>query len=95
MLGEYPFAGERSSLTLIFGFGARRAQTIIKQLARDAGIDSEVSPHWLRHAAASHALDRGAPVHVVQQTLGHASLATTARYAHKRLDGAARYLRPL
>ena len=35
------------------------------------------SPHWLRHACASHSLDRGAPAHVVQQTLGHASLATT------------------
>ena len=41
-----------------------------------------VSPHWLRHAHASHALDRGAAVHVVQHTLGHASLATTTRYVH-------------
>lgn len=42
------------------------------------------SPHWLRHSHASHALDRGAPVHVVQATLGHASLATTGKYAHAR-----------
>lgn len=42
------------------------------------------SPHWLRHSHASHALDRGAPIHVVQATLGHASLATTGRYMHAR-----------
>ena len=76
----------------IFPFGPRRAQTIIREVAELAGLDCKVSPHWLRHAAATHALDRGAPVHVVQQTLGHASLATTGRYAHKRADGAAKYL---
>jgi site-specific recombinase XerD len=76
----------------IFPFGARRAQTIIGELVEAAGLALDVSPHWLRHAAATHALDRGAPVHVVQQTLGHASLATTGRYAHKRMDGAAKYL---
>lgn len=76
----------------IFAFGARRAQTIIREVAELAGLECKVSPHWLRHAAATHALDRGAPVHVVQQTLGHASLSTTGRYAHKRADGAAKYL---
>ena len=76
----------------VFAFGARRAQTIVRELAHLAGLECPVSPHWLRHATASHALDRGAPVHVVQQTLGHASLATTGKYAHKRTDGAARYL---
>jgi integrase/recombinase XerD len=76
----------------VFAFGARRAQTIIRELAQLAGLECLVSPHWLRHAAATHALDRGAPVHVVQQTLGHASLATTGKYAHKRTDGAAKYL---
>ena len=44
----------------------------------------KASPHWLRHAHASHALDRGAPVHLVQGTLGHASLSTTSRYVHVR-----------
>ena len=47
-----------------------------------AGV--EASPHWFRHAHASHSLDRGAPVHVVADTLGHRSLATTTRYAHAR-----------
>jgi site-specific recombinase XerD len=43
-----------------------------------------VSPHWLQHAHGSHALDRGAPIHLVQATLGHASVATTGKYLHAR-----------
>ncbi|MEP0781405.1 site-specific integrase [Microcoleus sp. ZQ-A2] len=40
--------------------------------------------HWLRHAHASLFLDRGTPIHLVQQTLGHESVATTSRYLHAR-----------
>ncbi len=48
---------------------------------------------WLRHSSASHALDRGAPLSLVQQGLGHASVATTSKYLHARpSDGAGRYL---
>lgn len=57
---------------------------IVRAAARRAGIDAAVSPHWLRHAHASHALDRGAPVHLVSATLGHSNLATTGRYTHAR-----------
>jgi len=57
---------------------------IVRQAARRADIEGRISPHWLRHAHASHALDRGAPIHLVQATLGHASLATTSRYLHAR-----------
>lgn len=57
---------------------------IVTAAASRAGIQGKVSPHWLRHAHASHSLDRGAPVHLVQQTLGHASVATTSRYLHAR-----------
>jgi integrase/recombinase XerD len=47
----------------------------------------------LRHAHASHALDRGAPIHLVQATLGHADLRTTSKYTHARpTDSSARYL---
>jgi integrase/recombinase XerD len=56
--------------------------TIVKQAARRAGLPPTFSMHWCRHAHASHAMDHGAPIHLVQQTLGHASLATTARYVH-------------
>jgi integrase/recombinase XerD len=59
---------------------------IVRQAARRARIKewARVSPHWLRHAHASHAIDRGAPVSLVQSTLGHASLQTTGRYLHAR-----------
>ncbi|MHB8644383.1 MAG: tyrosine-type recombinase/integrase [Thermomicrobiales bacterium] len=66
---------------------------IVKAAARRAGLSGAESPHWLRHAHASHALDRGAPIHLVQATLGHASVATTGRYTHARpSDSSARYL---
>ena len=52
--------------------------------ARKAGLEQKVSPHWMRHAHASHALDRSAPIHLVQATLGHASVSTTGRYLHAR-----------
>jgi integrase/recombinase XerD len=57
---------------------------IVKRAGKRAGIETPVSPHWLRHAHASHALDRGAPIHLVQATLGHASITTTGRYLHAR-----------
>jgi len=66
---------------------------IVKIAAKRAGLSEAVSAHWLRHAHVSHALDRGAPVHLVQATVGHASLATTSRYAHARPnDSSSRYL---
>ena len=66
---------------------------IVRAAARRAGITADVSAHWMRHAHASHALDRGAPIHMVQSTLGHASVATTGRYAHARpKDSSSRYL---
>lgn len=66
---------------------------IVRRAARGSGVGGMVSPHWLRHAHASHALDRGAPAHLVQQTLGHASLATTGRYTHARpKDSSALYV---
>jgi len=57
---------------------------IVRSAAKRAGMTKKVSPHWLRHAHASHALDRGAPIHLVQATLGHSSIATTGKYLHAR-----------
>ncbi len=67
---------------------------IVRSAAQQVGLDKAVSPHWLRHAHASHALDNGAPIHLVKETLGHKSLATTSRYIHaKPTDSSARYLK--
>ena len=63
-----------------------QVHNIVKAAAARAGLSAKASAHWLRHSHASHALDHGAPIHVVQQSLGHASLATTTRYTHVRPD---------
>jgi len=82
--------GDRSSYDPVFqsrkGGHINRHQLwrIVAAAAKRAGIEGKVSPHWLRHAHASHSLDRGAPIHLVQQTLGHESVATTSRYLHAR-----------
>lgn len=69
----------------------RNAHQIVTQAADEAGVT--LSPHWLRHAHASHALDHGAPIHVVQRSLGHSNVATTSRYLHVRPNqGASQYL---
>jgi len=56
----------------------------LRALAKRAELALPVSPHWMRHAHASHALDRGAPIHLVQATLGHGNVATTGRYLHAK-----------
>ena len=60
----------------------RQVNRIVLDAAKQAGIDSNVSAHWLRHSNATHALKNGASLPVVQASLGHASLVTTSRYLH-------------
>ena len=57
---------------------------IVRAAAGRASIAGNVSPHWLRHCHASHALDRGCPAPLLRDTMGHASLATTSMYSHAR-----------
>jgi site-specific recombinase XerD len=57
---------------------------IVMAAVKRSGIAEPVSPHWLRHAHASHALERGTPIALVQVTLGHANPATTGVYLHMR-----------
>ncbi len=62
-----------------------QAWRIVRAATERIGLP-KVSPHWLWHAHASHALERGAPIHLVQATLGHESVETTGKYLHARPD---------
>lgn len=83
------------------GKGSRRLDEstvlrLLKEIAVEANVEtyvdeqghkkSRVSPHWLRHAHATHARKRGASLTLVQKTLGHASITTTTRYDHVAPD---------
>lgn len=57
---------------------------IVSKAARAAGIEADISPHWLRHAHASHAHSRGTDLALIRDTLRHSSIATTGRYLHAR-----------
>ena len=66
---------------------------IVRAAAKRAGIKQNVSPHWFRHAHASHAMDRGAGIHLVAATLNHSSIAVTGKYLHaKPNESSAKYL---
>ncbi|KJQ54825.1 site-specific tyrosine recombinase XerD [Microbacterium sp. SA39] len=82
--------GRASSRLFLGARGAplsrQSAWLIIRAAAEGAQITSDVSPHTLRHSFATHLLQGGADVRVVQELLGHASVATTQIYTHVSVD---------
>jgi len=73
---EYLFPGRRGAL------GTRNVQQIISGAARSAGIVKHVTPHTLRHSFATHLLENGTDIRLIQELLGHADLSTTQIYTH-------------
>lgn len=71
---------------------ASQIYRIVKDAAKQAGIVKDVSPHWLRHAHASHALDRGARVNLGKVMQVRSSLATSSRALGLQGDSSALYL---
>lgn len=82
--------GRASSKAFLGARGAplsrQSAWLIIQQAAERADLTAHVSPHTLRHSFATHLLQGGADVRVVQELLGHASVATTQIYTHVTVD---------
>lgn len=64
----------------------RKVRGWMKEMLSQAGIQNHVTVHGLRHSYATHLLDSGADLRVIQELLGHASINTTQRYTHVSLD---------
>ena len=92
--GLLALRGDAPPSARVFPITERRINQLIKAAAKRAKVNPEASAHWFRHAHASHAIDNGAPITLVSQTLGHADLKTTSVYAHARPnESSSRYLK--
>ncbi len=96
-LGEYVFSVNGAPLAA----GAKRPRPLdrtyihrkMKKLAEKAGVNPKASTHWLRHSHASHAIEAGCNLRLLQQSMGHSKLETTEKYLHVNPhDGSSRFI---
>ena len=79
------------------GLSPDRVRQIVKERARAAGMDTNMYPHLLRHSFATHLLENGADLRVIQELLGHSDISTTQIYTHvdaKRLKSTHQRVHP-
>lgn len=82
----WPLKPESKDIAFVNRYGRPMTRamvfTIVRRLCEEAGITKTVSPHTLRHSFATHLLQNGADLRIIQQLLGHEDLATTEIYTH-------------
>lgn len=94
-------AGDRPQDAVLFRSNAggawspRSVQKFVRAAAEKAGVPGRVTPHSLRHAFATHLLEAGTDLRIIQGLLGHADIRTTTRYTHMRDPNRLRVVSPL
>ena len=93
---EFLFTTQKNCFEAYQPLSTSQIFRIVKNSAKTAKLSVEPSPHWLRHTSATHAIEAGAPIHVVQRSLGHESISTTGKYLDIRpKESVGDYLNPL
>jgi integrase/recombinase XerC len=88
---RHPRTGAQDPLALLLGrrgrrLGIRQIQNLVKEYGALGAGRSDLHPHALRHSCATHMLEGGADIRVIQEFLGHQSLSTTQRYTHLSVE---------